>query len=119
LPALPQAWPNGAVTGLVMRGGFVVDMRWENGEVSELKIHSRLGGNLRLRSHFPLPATQGFRQKAVQGVNPNPFYVLNRIKDPLINTNKVLPILSFDKVFVVDVATESGRDYVWRSQQAD
>jgi alpha-L-fucosidase 2 len=43
LPALPKAWPTGSVTGLCTRGGFVVDLAWENGQLSKVVIHSKLG----------------------------------------------------------------------------
>lgn len=44
LPALPDAWAEGSVKGLVARGGFVVDMDWDGAQLSAAKIHSRLGG---------------------------------------------------------------------------
>ncbi len=115
LPALPQAWPEGEVKGLLMRGGFVVDMRWANGQIRELKIHSRLGGNLRLRTHSELPAVSDFKTKKVRGTkaNPNPFYARAKIKTPLKNTGKVMPLLSLANSYVIDVPTQTGRDYYW------
>jgi alpha-L-fucosidase 2 len=49
LPALPKAWNNGEVKGLMARGGFQVDMRWEKGELVDLRILSKLGNTLNLR----------------------------------------------------------------------
>ncbi len=49
LPALPSAWPAGQVRGLLARGGFEVDLRWAAGQMSQARIHSRLGGPCTLR----------------------------------------------------------------------
>jgi alpha-L-fucosidase 2 len=45
LPALPEAWPSGEVKGLVARGGFVVDIKWENSQLVAVKIQPRLDGS--------------------------------------------------------------------------
>ena len=50
LPALPKAWPSGSVKGLRARGGFEVDMAWENGKVVKLTVKSNLGKPCRIRN---------------------------------------------------------------------
>ncbi len=49
LPALPQKWENGYFTGLVARGGFIVDARWKNGVVISCKVISNYGNDLKIK----------------------------------------------------------------------
>ncbi len=49
LPALPSEWPNGHINGLCARGGFVVDIEWEQGKLKQAQITSKLGNQLNLK----------------------------------------------------------------------
>jgi alpha-L-fucosidase 2 len=49
LPALPDTWPNGKVTGLRARGGHHVDLEWKDGKVVSYQIRSRQPGKVTVR----------------------------------------------------------------------
>lgn len=111
LPALPEAWTRGSIKGLVARGGFVVDMDWDGAQLLRAKVHSRIGGVLRLRSYVPL---KGEGLKPAQGDCPNPLYAPAPVAEPLVSKelkDPQLPILY--KVYEYDVQTQPGQDYVF------
>jgi len=66
LPAPPDAWPNGRVTGLRAPGGFEIDLAWKGGALERTTVRSLLGHRLRLRrprarerlSCLPAPAAR-------------------------------------------------------------
>ncbi|MDE6539711.1 MAG: glycoside hydrolase family 95 protein [Ruminococcus sp.] len=50
LPALPDEWNTGHITGLRAKGGFGVDIEWENGRLKSAFITSDFGGECRIRT---------------------------------------------------------------------
>jgi len=54
LPALPDAWKQGSVKGFVARGGFVIDMDWQDGRLKNAEIFSRIGGDCIVRTNVPV-----------------------------------------------------------------
>lgn len=50
LPALPDAWPDGTVSGLRARGGYDVKIRWIRGRLLEADIKARFAGTCSVKS---------------------------------------------------------------------
>lgn len=106
LPALPEVWKEGSVSGLMARGGFEVSIKWDAAQLKEAKILSKLGGNLRIRSYVPL---KGKGLTPVKGDNPNPFFVTAAIKKPLVS-DKIKPQQPLlNKVYEYDIQTTPGK----------
>ncbi len=60
LPALPSTWACGAVSGLRLRGGFVLDLSWADHRLTEATVVATVDGPLRVMSPDPLAAlTEG------------------------------------------------------------
>jgi alpha-L-fucosidase 2 len=107
LPALPAAWGEGNVSGLRARGGFEVAMDWQENQ-AEVTIDSELGGNLRLRSYWPL---EGEGLQEAEGDNPNEFYSVPDIKQPLVSEEADLEEVEIQKIYEYDLKTSRGGKY--------
>lgn len=108
LPALPEVWPKGKISGLLARGGFEVDQEWDGGQLRSAKIHSKLGGQLRLRSYVPL---KGKGVRPAKGKNTNPLFNTSQIKEALISKEIIPQYPELKQVFEYDLDTEAGEDY--------
>jgi alpha-L-fucosidase 2 len=49
LPALPTAWPEGTVQGLLARGAVVVDIHWKDGKLATARLTARNSGRYTVR----------------------------------------------------------------------
>ncbi|WP_163410279.1 glycoside hydrolase family 95 protein [Flavobacterium ajazii] len=111
LPALPDAWVNGSISGLKARGGFEIEnMQWTNGKLKSVTIKSNIGGNLRLRSYSKL---QGNSVQEAKGVNSNILFKSQPIANPVISSAAVFKGVNVPKVFEYDVTTEKGKQYTF------
>jgi alpha-L-fucosidase 2 len=74
LPALPDIWDHGKITGLRARGGFELrSLVWESGKIQMMTIRSQLGGNLRLRTYTEIKCLNA-KMTPATGENPNPSF---------------------------------------------
>ena len=115
LPSVPERWTDGQVTGLVARGGFVVDIQWKDGKVAEVKVKSQLGGNLRLRSADAL-VMKGGSIAAADGMNPNPYFAVPEVAQPLVSPEAKLEIVPVADTYLYDVPTVAGKTYIFTAE---
>lgn len=111
LPALPEELSHGYVEGLVVRGGFVIDMKWDGGMLETAVIHSRLGGNCRIKARGTLFVEDGHAQFD-EDEHPNP--LLQR-PDPVPfvnNSGADRPGLREDPGVTYTLQTIAGQSYV-------
>jgi alpha-L-fucosidase 2 len=117
LPALPEVWAKGKVCGLRARGGFLIDIEWENGSVKTACVKSLLGGNLRIRSAVPLTLKNGDKLQPAEGGNPNPFFHTPEIPAPVIAAEAKLNPPAVKPTFEYDLPAEAGKSYVYHADE--
>lgn len=117
LPAIPDEWQNGQVSGLRARGGFeIVNMKWHDCKLTEVKIKSTLGGNCRLRVGNAIKLTDG-KLTVAQGENPNLLYQLPVIASPIISRKASLKPVAVKPTLLYDFATLPGKTYTLKAIQ--
>jgi alpha-L-fucosidase 2 len=112
LPAIPDNWPTGEITGLVARGGFVLDMAWKNNKLIRLKVKSKIGGKCRLRINKNMELKNRDLQLA-KGLNTNPFYETPQVKAPIISSQAKLKPVGVKTTIEYDIDTDAGMEYVF------
>jgi alpha-L-fucosidase 2 len=49
LPAIPASWQKGHIKGLLARGGFELEMKWNKGKLTSAILKSNIGGNCKVK----------------------------------------------------------------------
>ncbi len=112
LPALPDVWPTGNITGLRARGGFeVVNLEWKNGKLEKVIIKSNLGGNLRLRVPNEIKLKSSGSLKIAAGTNANPFYQTEDTPSAVVSPKATVIPPALKQTLVYDLSTLPGKEY--------
>ncbi len=110
LPALPQEWPSGEIKGLVARGGFVIDLKWNDGKLTDATIFCKVGGKCRIKVEGT-PKCKEAVWKEASGKNSNP------LQQPpaevtFVNNSKTAPVeLLVPQGKVYEMQTVAGKTY--------
>ncbi len=105
LPAVPSVWSEGKITGVCLRGGFVIDeMTWKDGKITSCKIRSTIGGNLRIRTAYPV---NGLRK--AKGENPNTLFATPVTLATRNNSEVELNPVGAPKAYMYDIMTKPGQ----------
>ena len=62
LPALPTAWSKGKIHGLRARGGFEVDLQWDDNQLTQATIRATSDGSFRIYWDGKLSETISLKQ---------------------------------------------------------
>lgn len=117
LPALPDVWPDGSISGLRAIGGFQVQsMEWKDANLVKVVIKSTLGGNLRLRTPNALKSSSGVVLRKAAGKNTNSFYQVEETVTPVISDKANLDPLQLKETLVYDLQTQAGKSYTFLAQ---
>lgn len=114
LPALPDVWQSGSITGLRAIGGFqLIRMEWKDGQLAKAVIKSTLGGNLRLRATREMKLDDGTGLTIATGKNPNPFYYVEETPAPIVSNKISIAAGDLKETKLYDLSTEAGRTYTF------
>ncbi|MEO6550479.1 MAG: glycoside hydrolase family 95 protein [Ferruginibacter sp.] len=117
LPALPDVWNNGTISGIRALGGFqIVSMEWKEGKVVKAVIKSTLGGNLRLRVPNAMQLGTGAVLKKAIGKNSNSFYQVEETPAPIISEKANIAPLELKETVLYDLPTQAGKTYTFIAQ---
>ena len=114
LPALPDLWQTGSITGLRARGGFeIVSMEWKDAKLEKVVIKSTIGGNLRLRVPNAMKLSGSGSLKPANGKNANPFYQTEETAAPVVSPKASITSPQLMETLLYDIATQAGKTYTF------
>jgi len=111
LPALPDAWKNGSISGLRARGGFEMAIDWENANAKRIVITFTLGGNCRIRVPNTMALLSGGQLVMATGENTNTMFQIPTGKTALISPQANLKGFALKPTYLYDFNTEAGKTY--------
>lgn len=83
LPALPDVWPEGTVSGLKARGNFEVDMTWKEDSLQKAAVRSLAGKRCKIRTASPITIVKGNTEIARSGeLQRNQIYSYYEVEFP-------------------------------------
>lgn len=106
LPSLPSLWKEGSVSGLKARGGFIVNMKWDNKALTSAKIISVIGGNCRIRAEWHLVIKGA---KLAKGENPSIFQNAVSTGKPVMAARATFSSVNAKKYYEYDIMTVPGQ----------
>lgn len=118
LPALPDEWKNGKISGLKTYGDFEVNIVWENNIAKEVVIKSGLGGNCRIRVPNEMKLSGNSKLRKAEGKNLNSFFETPEIKKPIISNEAKLNPVEIKNGFLYDFPTEAGKTYILKIRKS-
>src|SRR5690606_10998194 len=111
LPALPDSWPTGSVSGMVALSNFGFDSTWKHGPLQRALVTARIGGNLRRRSYVPLKGT-GLKPAALNSEN-RLMHAAVAVKKATISNKASLKGNKLKEIYEYDIETVEGKTYTF------
>lgn len=68
LPALPQAWPSGRISGIRARGGYELDLDWADGKLRSAAIRASQSGRCQVRTSVPIAVEAADWEQVEEGL---------------------------------------------------